>query len=366
MIAFGVQRGYALLFCNEFFFLYAECFPHAINIKKHAIILDLNGLLLTREDPKGSSSNCVHICLDRYKVVIRPGCLEFLEDLCRQFHVGIWSTMLHRNVCSHVNALQQYAKRSYPFFMVWGQEDCYIHGLRKVYRPDKPQVEAMFKPLLRVWNQFKTSFNRKNTILLDDSPFKGCINPPSNCIYPYSFQGHADNMLHDELLPYLLKLNQTNDIRSFISLNRLGQDPITKSHELFVRFADIIDEWQSFTSQFLHEELEDYSSTKDVSSCASSHFSRQTKRLEYISKKMEKQEEYSKSKDPFTVAKTFDVPQLSSSQLKLLRVVANTKSLTGEHAIAYAGHLGYDQGGFISGVAAKTYISKLQNAYLNS
>ena len=60
------------------------------------------------------------------------------------------------------------------------------------------------------------------------------------------------------------------------------------------------------------------------------------------------------------------MPQLSSSQLKLLRVVANTKSLTGEHAIAYAGHLGYDRGDFISGVAAKAYISKLQNAYLNS
>ena len=274
--------------------------------------------------------------------------------------------MLHRNVCSHVNALQQYAKRSYPFFMVWGQEDCYIHGLKKVYRPNKPHVEAMFKPLLRVWNQFKHFCNRKNTVLLDDSPFKGCINPPSNFIYPYSFQGHADNMLHDEILPYLLKLNQTNDIRSFILLNRLGQDPITKSHELFVRFADIIDEWQSFTSQFLCEELEDYSSTKEISSCASSQLSRQTKKLEHISKNVEKQEVYSKSKYSFTVAKTFGVPQLSPTQLKLLRVVANIKSLTGEHAIAYAGCLGYDRGRFISGVAAKAYISKLQNAYLNS
>ena len=134
--------------------------------------------------------------------------------------------------------------------MVWGQEDCYIHGLRKVYRPDKPHVEAMFieamfKPLLRLWNQFKPSCNRENTILLHGPFMGGCINPPSNCIYPYSFQGHVDNMLHDELLPYLLKLNQTNDIKSFISLNRLGQDLITKSHELFVRFSDIIDEWQN-------------------------------------------------------------------------------------------------------------------------
>ena len=190
-------------FHDQYLFLCAECFPHAINIKKHEIILDLNGLLLTREDPKGSSSNGMHICLDRYKVVIRPGCLEFLEDLCRQFHVGgIWSTMLHRNVCSHVNALQQYAKRSYPFFMVWGQEDSYIHGLRKVYRPEKPHVEAMFKPLLRVWYQCRNLCNTKNTLLIDDSPFKGCINPKANCLY----QGKPDHLLCNELRPYLLNL----------------------------------------------------------------------------------------------------------------------------------------------------------------
>ena len=344
----------------------AECFPHAINIKKHAVILDLNGFLLTKEDPKTSSSSCVHISLDRYKIVIRPGCFEFLEELCRHFHVGIWSTMLHKNVCYHVNILQQYARRSYPFFMVWGQEDCYIHGLRKVYRPDKPHVEAMFKPLLRVWNQFKSLCNRKNTLLIDDSPFKGCINPASNCIYPNSFHGHADHMLCDELLPYLFKLNQIDDIRAFTSLNRLGQDPITESHKLFVRFEDIISEWQSFTSQFLREELEEYSSTQETSSCASSHLPMQKEKLEYISKKVGKNEVCQKLKDPSMIAKTFGVPQLSSIQLNLLRVVVKVKNLSGEHAIAYASRLGYDRGRFISGVAAKAYISKLQNAYLDS
>ena len=320
--------------------MYAECILHAINIKKHAIILDLNGVLLTKEDQKNSSSSCVRIHHDHHKVLIRPGCFEFLEDLCMHFHVGIWSTMLHKNVWSYVNALQQYAKRTYPFFMVWGQEDCYVHGLRKVYRPDKPNVEAMFKPLLRVWNQCKSTCNRKNTLLIDDSPLKECINPASNCIYPNTFQGHADCMLYNELLPYLLKLNQTDDIRSFTSLNRLGQDPITKSHGLFVRFKDIIEEWQLFTSQFLQEELEDYSSREETSSCASSQIPMQKQKLEYISKKVEKQEVASEVKDPSMVAKTFDVPQLSSSQINLLRVVVNTKNLSGEHAIAYAGRLG--------------------------
>ena len=103
--------------------------------------------------------------------------------------------------------------------MVWGQEDCYIHGLRKVYRPDKPLVEAMFKPLLRVWNQCKSICNKRNTLLIDDSPFKGCINPPNNCIYPPSFQGQLDCMLYNELFPCLLNYNQTANVRSFNSLN---------------------------------------------------------------------------------------------------------------------------------------------------
>ena len=351
--------------CDHYLFLYADRVPHAINIKKHTIILDLNGVLLTKEDHKISNSSCLRIQHDRYKLVIRPNCFDFLEDLCRHFHVGIWSTMLHKNVCSHVNAIQRYAKRTYPFFMIWGQEDCYIHGLRKVYRPDKPQVEAMFKPLLRVWNQFKSICNRKNTLLIDDSAFKGCINPASNCIYPNSFQGQPDCMLYDELLPYLLKLNETDDVRSFTTLNRLGQDPITKNHKLFVRFEDIIEEWQLFTRRFLQEELQDYSSGEETSSCASSHAYMQKQKLEYITKKVEKQEEIPKSKDPSIVSKAFGLPQLSSIQLNLLRVVANTRNLSGEHAIAYAGRLGYDRGRFISGVAAKAYIRQLQNAYLD-
>ena len=53
------------------------------------------------------------------------------------------------------------------------------------------------------------------------------------------------------------------------------------------------------------------------------------------------------------------------SQLNLLRVVANKKSLSGEHAIAYVGWLGYDHGRFVSGGTARAYIKKLQHAYLD-
>ena len=65
------------------------------------------------------------------------------------------------------------------------------------------------------------------------------------------------------------------------------------------------------------------------------------------------------------VSNKFSVPQLSSTQLNLLRVVAKIENLSGDHVIAYVDRLWYDHGHFISGVVAKAYIKKLQNAYLD-
>ena len=190
------------------------------------------------------------------------------------------------------------------------------------------------------------------------------FNPVSNCIYPNSFHGHADHMLCDEPLPYLLKLNQIVDIRAFTSLNQLGQDPITKNHRLFVRFEDIIKQWQLSTRRFLQEELQDYSSGEDTTSCASSHAPIQRQKLEYITMNVKKHKVDLKVKNISSISKTYGLPQLPSTQLSLLRVVAKKKSLGGEHAIAYASRLGYDRGCYISGVTAKSYITKLKNAYL--
>ena len=251
--------------------------------------------------------------------------------------------------------------------MVWGQEDCYIHNLRKVYRPDKPNVEAMFKPLLRVWYQCKTLCNTKNTLLIDDSPFKGCINPADNCLYPESFQGQpADHLLCNDLLPYLLNLNNTDDIRSVISLNRLGQSPITEAHCLFPEFQDIMKEWCEFNTQVLREELNNSSNEVESSSYASSQLPSYNNKLDYVqTSRGENVVNSSNSKDLAMLASKFGVPLLSSSQMNLLKLSHKKKHLSDHLAIAYATRLGYDRGPFISGVAAKAYISKLQKAYLS-
>ena len=79
-----------------------------------------------------------------------------------------------------------------------------------------------------------------------------------------------------------------------------------------------------------------------------------------------KKGERSSSKDVAALASKFGVPLLSATQLNLLRISQKTKNLSDQLAIAYATCLGYDGGCFISGVAAKSYISKVQKAYLSS
>ena len=199
--------------------------------------------------------------------------------------------------------------------MVWGQKVCYVHNLRKVYRLDKPYVEAMFKPLLRVWYQHTDICNVKNTLLIDDSPFKGCINPKENCLYPLSYHGESDTFLCNELLPYLLALNNIDDIRTITSLKRLKQSPITEEHGLFLKFCDIIDKWLQFTFQFLREELDNKSNEVESSSCASSHLPLYDRKMDYIKTRGERKEEGYISKEPTLLKSKFGVQPICNNKM---------------------------------------------------
>ena len=73
-------------------------------------------------------------------------------------------------------------------------------------------------------------------ILIDDSPYKGCASPHNNCIFPTNFdeKSMVDNILMDELLPYLLRLDESEDVRMVISSHRYGQPPISNESEFKV------------------------------------------------------------------------------------------------------------------------------------
>ena len=195
------------------------------------IVLDLNGLLLKRCQQKPSTIyESIQMDSKRY-IVLRPGCIQFLKILLGSFNVGIWSTATESNVHQILRVLQDRAGEILPFFVVWSQEACEKDKSGKLARPDNPTVQAMFKPLSKISACFDCDARR--TVLIDDSPYKGCASPDNNCIYPAKFDEEKmdDNTLIDELLPYLLQLDESEDVREIIGSNRYGQPPVSNENE---------------------------------------------------------------------------------------------------------------------------------------
>ena len=162
------------------------------------IVLDLNGLLVkcSREKP---SSVYESIQLNsKIHVRLRPGCIQFLKALVEKFNVGIWSTT-EGNVLQMLRILQDKAGEVIPFCVAWSQEACKNAKSGKIARPDKPTLEALFKPLSKISACFDCDACR--TILIDDSPYKECTSPDSNCIYLAKFDEEKmlENILIDEL-----------------------------------------------------------------------------------------------------------------------------------------------------------------------
>ena len=203
------------------------------------ILLDLNGLLLTHCQNPSSLHESLQYG-SKIHVVLRPGCLQFLQILLERFNVGIWSTATEDNVLQILSILQDKVREILPFFAVWCQRTCYIHSSKNSFSPDNPIVQAMFKPLAKISACFECDPQR--TILIDDSPYKGCVSPNNNCIFPLKFDegNKVDNILMDELLPYLLRLDESEDVCKVIGSNRYGQLPICNDNE----YKDVIDKWK--------------------------------------------------------------------------------------------------------------------------
>ena len=199
------------------------------------IVLDLNGLLLKHFQQQPSSIyESIQMDSKGY-IVLRPGCIQFLKIILERFNVGIWSTTTESNVLLILRILQDRAGEILPFFVVWAPtneamayDKCESY---KLVRPDNPTVEAMFKPLSKISTCFDCDARR--TVLIDDSPYKGCASPDNNCIFPTTFDEKSmiDNILMDELLPYLLRLDESEDVRKVIGSQRYGQPPISNENE---------------------------------------------------------------------------------------------------------------------------------------
>ncbi|MCO5614391.1 hypothetical protein L7F22_068671 [Adiantum nelumboides] len=321
------------------------------------VILDLNGLLLQRCFARSQKFQSFHV--GQHWVVLRPGCMEFLDALFARFRVGIWSTSLLKNVTAMIRCLETNAKKKYPFFMIWGQEQCHRHATKTIYRPDKMGVEAVFKPLKYVWSQFGDLCEHTRTILIDDSPYKACTNPIENCIFPKSYDvNHPDSILIEEVLPYLLRLDQSNDSCGLIKFDRYGQEPVQYGHDLYEQFKVVIDEWNKPNKD-------------DVSSSCSVQFGslNDKKREKYFQTSIT-----SCFKSPAIIGselshvsttKPPSFPPLKSTQIAKLQCLPLPSTMKDMEAMYIAQELGYDKH-YINGRSARCFIQDLQKLYLHT
>nr|XP_017242583.1 PREDICTED: uncharacterized protein LOC108214865 isoform X2 [Daucus carota subsp. sativus] len=215
---------------------------------KKLLVLDLNGLLI---DVVGDKS--VTIQADGHvagkKIFKRPFCEDFLQFCFEKFTVGIWSSRRKENVDKVLQVLMQVKDRSKLAF-VWNQNHCTQTGFQTIENGKKP---LFLKELSELWRWVNKNrkfswkvrdYDKSNTLLLDDSPYKALKNPPHTAIFPtpYQYQDQNDNALGPggDLRVYLEGLALAEDVQKYVEQNSFGQKSITDSDPSWSFYAQVI------------------------------------------------------------------------------------------------------------------------------
>ncbi|KAL8124043.1 uncharacterized protein LOC141717944 isoform X2 [Apium graveolens] len=216
------------------------------SVPKKLLVLDLNGLLA---DVVGDNS--VTIKADGHvagkKIFKRPFCEDFLQFCFNRFTVGVWSSRRKENVDKVLQVLMPEEDRSKLAF-VWNQSHCTRTGFQTLENIDKPLFLKELPKLWKIENRkfsFKVvDYDKSNTLLLDDSPYKALLNPPYTAIFPtpYQYQDQNDAGLGHggDLRVYLEGLALAEDVQEYVEQNPFGQKPIIKSDPSWSFYAEVI------------------------------------------------------------------------------------------------------------------------------
>ncbi len=143
--------------------------------KKKLIILDLNGLLVHRHFKRSSIETGYNTeeatLLGDHYTWDRPGSREFINYLLDNYTVAVWSSAMAKNVNLLVNHV--FKSRRTELLFEFDQSFCEL----ETPHPDPTERKPLFKKnLTTVWSAFST-FNERNTLLIDDSKYKTRDNP---------------------------------------------------------------------------------------------------------------------------------------------------------------------------------------------
>ena len=191
---------------------------------KKLLVLDVNGLLVARykKSDKGKPPpNVEHGVVTKTHIYKRPFCDAFLQFCFENFHVGIWSSMVESNVHKVLEYIYRSSRRKHQFAFVMHQRDCTNTGFSN---PEKHQQPLFLKDLRNVWARFPSGeFNEKNTLLIDDTPYKALHNPPHTAIFPEAYiYDETDTFLMGPLREFLVQLRGAPDVQEFVRSHPIG------------------------------------------------------------------------------------------------------------------------------------------------
>ncbi|XP_071733185.1 uncharacterized protein [Rutidosis leptorrhynchoides] len=213
--------------------------------KKKLLILDVNGLLvdIVLNPEPGYKADFMIGAKSAFK---RPYCDDFLKFCFERFNVGVWTSRTRRNIERVLDFLMKDTQRQLLF--CWDQSHCTETGYNTIENTGKPLV---LKELKKLWEKHdpnlpwdKGVYNKSNTLLLDDSPYKALRNPPHTAIFPYSYnyRDTQDNGLGPDgnLRNYLEKLAASDNVQNYIEQNPFGQLPISYNNKSWKFYSKVI------------------------------------------------------------------------------------------------------------------------------
>jgi hypothetical protein len=156
---------------------------------KHLLVLDLNGLLVDRRMAAFAEADGTKRAPDakfgKFFIYNRPHMVEFVNWLSDHFTVGVWSSAQTHNAKLLVNHI--WGKHRDKLAFVWGQDRCTHVGAMETSAPNSKPI--LLKDLNELWRAPSYArFGPRNTLLIDDSPYKAVMNPPNSAIHPEEYK----------------------------------------------------------------------------------------------------------------------------------------------------------------------------------
>lgn len=173
---------------------------------KKLIILDVNKVILLNTYPSKNLDQNAIIQTGRKVVYQRPYFREFLEFCKLNFDIAIWSCMQSHNLKPLLQSMFNKEDREYIKFVAT-QEDTV-----QVAEPSLHKKPIFLKELKTLRSKIENNYEIENVILIDDSPYKTCLNPFYSSLYPEPYMGQiADDFLPKTLIPYLKTLSTSSE-----------------------------------------------------------------------------------------------------------------------------------------------------------